>query len=150
MIPFRHCIREPHGSAVKFEILAATTNEFQVRYPDYDYKMCIRDRFEIVQADFCILNIAAVCYIDSLVVSVFLEKLHFLYILINIYGLPLLQMFQYCGAVQIFISHPKASDLSIYPAEPERMIRRRPSYSAQWSNLPFISSISELIRSILA
>lgn len=37
MIPFRHCIREPHGSAVKFEILAATTNEFQVRYPDYDY-----------------------------------------------------------------------------------------------------------------
>ena len=23
MIPFRHCIREPHGSAVKFEILAA-------------------------------------------------------------------------------------------------------------------------------
>ena len=37
MIPFRHCIMEPHGSAVKFEILAATTNEFQVRYPDYDY-----------------------------------------------------------------------------------------------------------------
>lgn len=37
MIPFRHCIREPHGSAVKFEILAAAPNEFQVRYPDYDY-----------------------------------------------------------------------------------------------------------------
>ena len=37
MIPFRHYIREPHGSAVKFEILAATQNEFQVRYPDYDY-----------------------------------------------------------------------------------------------------------------
>lgn len=37
MIPFRHCIREPHGPAVKFEILAATQNEFQVRYPDYDY-----------------------------------------------------------------------------------------------------------------
>ena len=36
-LPFRHCIREPHGSAVKFEILAATSNEFQVRYPDYDY-----------------------------------------------------------------------------------------------------------------
>ena len=36
MIPFRHCIREPHGSAVKFEILAAAPNEFQVRYPDYD------------------------------------------------------------------------------------------------------------------
>lgn len=33
---------------------------------------------EIVQADFSILNIAAVCYIDSLVVSVFLEKLHLL------------------------------------------------------------------------
>lgn len=32
MIPFRHCIREPHGSAVKFEILAAAPNEFQVRY----------------------------------------------------------------------------------------------------------------------
>ena len=38
MIPFRHCIREPHGSAVKFEILAAAPNEFQVRYPDYDYR----------------------------------------------------------------------------------------------------------------
>lgn len=37
MIPFRHCIREPHGPAVKFEILAAAPNEFQVRYPDYDY-----------------------------------------------------------------------------------------------------------------
>ena len=37
MIPFRHCIREPHGSTVKFEILVATQNEFQVRYPDYDY-----------------------------------------------------------------------------------------------------------------
>jgi hypothetical protein len=87
--------------------------------------------FEIVQADFCILNIAAVCYIDPLTVSVFLEKLHFLYVLINIYGLPLLQMFQYCGAVQIFINHPKASDRSIYPAEPGRLIRRRPPYSAQ-------------------
>jgi hypothetical protein len=85
----------------------------------------------IVQADFCILNIAAVCYIDPLTVSVFLEKLHFLYVLINIYGLPLLQMFQYCGAVQIFINHPKASDRSIYPAEPGRLIRRRPPYSAQ-------------------
>jgi hypothetical protein len=41
-------------------------------------------------------------------------------------------------------------NVSIYPAEPGRMIRRRPSYSAQWSNLSFISSISELIRSILA
>ena len=37
MIPFRHCIREPHRSEVKFEILAAAPNEFQVRYPDYDY-----------------------------------------------------------------------------------------------------------------
>lgn len=37
MIPFRHCIREPHGPAVKFEILVATPNEFRVRYPDYDY-----------------------------------------------------------------------------------------------------------------
>lgn len=36
-LPFRHCIREPHGSAVKFEILVATPNEFQARYPDYDY-----------------------------------------------------------------------------------------------------------------
>lgn len=37
MIPFRHCIREPHRPEVKFEILAAAPNEFQVRYPDYDY-----------------------------------------------------------------------------------------------------------------
>ena len=94
--------------------------------------------FEIVQADFCILNIAAVCYIDPLTVSVFLEKLHFLYVLINIYGLPLLQMFQYCGAVQIFISHPKASDLSIYPAELGRMIRRRPFY--KWLSPLIMSS----------
>ena len=36
-LPFRHCIREPHRPAVKFEILAAAPNEFQVRYPDYDY-----------------------------------------------------------------------------------------------------------------
>lgn len=37
MIPFRHCIREPHRPEVKFEILAVAPNEFQVRYPDYDY-----------------------------------------------------------------------------------------------------------------
>lgn len=36
-IPFRHCIREPYRPEVKFEILVATPNEFQVRYPDYDY-----------------------------------------------------------------------------------------------------------------
>ena len=72
---------------------------------------------EIVQADFCILNIATIRYIGSLAVGVLLKKTQLFYIFINIYCLPLLQMLQYCGAVQIFISHHKASDLSIYPAD---------------------------------
>lgn len=37
MRPFRHCIREPHGSAVKFEILVEKSDKFFVRYPDYDF-----------------------------------------------------------------------------------------------------------------
>lgn len=35
--PFRHCIREPHGNHVKFEIQAVTPHNFLVRFPKYDY-----------------------------------------------------------------------------------------------------------------
>lgn len=36
-IQFRHCIREPHGNHIKFEIRAVTPQNFLVRFPEYDY-----------------------------------------------------------------------------------------------------------------